>query len=75
MKFHGLTIQDHDTMPKEFSRLWTAERFKTIQRFSSCYAVQCSRAITRNFVDGKFTLGENIGDLGGINAYDDCSCI
>jgi predicted metalloendopeptidase len=46
--------------------------FKTI--FSadySSYAVQCSRAITRNFVDGKFTLGENIGDLGGINAaYD-----
>jgi predicted metalloendopeptidase len=30
-----------------------------------------ARAITRNFVDGKFTLGENIGDLGGINAaYD-----
>jgi predicted metalloendopeptidase len=47
--------------------------FKTIfsADYSSCYAVQCSRAITRNFVDGKFTLGENIGDLGGINAaYD-----
>jgi predicted metalloendopeptidase len=46
--------------------------FKTIfsADYSSCYAVQCSRAITRNFVDGKFTLGENI-DLGGINAaYD-----
>jgi predicted metalloendopeptidase len=40
--------------------------FKTI--FSADTAllpVQCSRAITRNFVDGKFTLGENIGDLGG----------
>jgi predicted metalloendopeptidase len=46
--------------------------FKTIfsADYSSC-SIQCSRAITRNFVDGKFTLGENIGDLGGINAaYD-----
>jgi predicted metalloendopeptidase len=47
--------------------------FKTFSALTTapCYAVQCSRAITRNFVDGKFTLGENIGDLGGINAaYD-----
>jgi endothelin-converting enzyme/putative endopeptidase len=50
---------------------WTAEDSKQFSaHYSSCYAVQCSRAITRNFVDGKFTLGENIGDLGGINAYD-----
>jgi predicted metalloendopeptidase len=46
--------------------------FKTIFSATTALAtVQCSRAITRNFVDGKFTLGENIGDLGGINAaYD-----
>jgi predicted metalloendopeptidase len=66
------TIQDHDTMPKEFSRWWTAEDSKQFSALTTALAtVQCSRAITRNFVDGKFTLGENIGDLGGINAaYD-----
>jgi predicted metalloendopeptidase len=46
--------------------------FKTIFSATTALATQYSaRAITRNFVDGKFTLGENIGDLGGINAaYD-----
>jgi endothelin-converting enzyme/putative endopeptidase len=45
--------------------------FKTIFSATTALAtVQCSRAITRNFVD-KFTWRENIGDLGGINAaYD-----
>jgi hypothetical protein len=50
--------QDHDTM-KEFSRLWTAEDSKQFSALTTALAaVQCSRAITRNFVDGKFTLGE-----------------
>jgi predicted metalloendopeptidase len=68
----GLTIQDHDTMPKEFSRLVDSRDSKQFSALTTALAaVQCSRAITRNFVDGKFTLGENIGDLGGINAaYD-----
>jgi hypothetical protein len=35
MKFHGLTIQDHDTMPKEFSRLWTAEDSKQFSALSA----------------------------------------
>jgi endothelin-converting enzyme/putative endopeptidase len=55
---------------REF-RWWTAEDSKQFSALTTAFApVQCSRAITRNFVDGKFTLGENI-DLGGINAaYD-----
>jgi predicted metalloendopeptidase len=48
-------------------------RFETIfciNRSFSC-TIQRIGAIARNFVDGKFTLGENIGDLGGVNAaYD-----
>jgi endothelin-converting enzyme/putative endopeptidase len=51
---------------------WTAEDSKQFSALTTALATQySSRAITRNFVDGKFTLGENIGDLGGINAaYD-----
>jgi predicted metalloendopeptidase len=51
---------------------WTADDLKILSSYR-CFSstVQCIRAFTGTFVDGKFTLGENIGDLGGINAaYD-----
>jgi predicted metalloendopeptidase len=47
--------------------------FKTIFSAYRCLAAQYSalEPLPGTFVDGKFTLGENIGDLGGINAaYD-----
>jgi endothelin-converting enzyme/putative endopeptidase len=48
---------------------WTAEDSKQFSALTTALATQYSaRAITRNFVDGKFTLGENIGDLNA--AYD-----
>jgi hypothetical protein len=66
-KFHTvLTIQDRVTTRRKFSRLVDCRRFETIFCINRALAAQYSSfgAIARNFVDGKFTLGENIGDLG-----------
>jgi endothelin-converting enzyme/putative endopeptidase len=72
MKFHG--SDDSGSRYNAEGNLvdWTAEDSKQFSALTTALATQYSaRAITRNFVDGKFTLGENIGDLGGINAaYD-----
>ncbi|UFH36333.1 M13 family metallopeptidase [Flavobacterium acetivorans] len=52
---------------------WTAEDLKQFSTLTAALAVQYSalEPLPGTFVDGKFTLGENIGDLGGVNAaYD-----
>ena len=52
---------------------WTAEDQKQFSALTGALADQYSalQPLPGTFVDGKFTLGENIGDLGGINAaYD-----
>jgi putative endopeptidase len=52
---------------------WTAEDSKQFSALTTALATQYSalEPLPGTFVDGKFTLGENIGDLGGINAaYD-----
>jgi predicted metalloendopeptidase len=52
---------------------WTAEDLKQFSALTGALAAQYSalEPIPGTFVDGKFTLGENIGDLGGVNAaYD-----
>ena len=52
---------------------WTADDLKQFSALTGALAAQYSalEPIPGTFVDGKFTLGENIGDLGGVNAaYD-----
>jgi putative endopeptidase len=52
---------------------WTADDAKQFSALTTALADQYSKLqpLPGTFVDGKFTLGENIGDLGGINAaYD-----
>ncbi len=52
---------------------WTAEDLKQFTALTGALATQYSalQPLPGIFVDGKFTLGENIGDLGGVNAaYD-----
>jgi putative endopeptidase len=52
---------------------WTADDSKQFSALTGALADQYSKLepLPGTFVDGKFTLGENIGDLGGINAaYD-----
>jgi endothelin-converting enzyme/putative endopeptidase len=52
---------------------WTAEDSKQFSALTTALADQYSalEPLPGTFVDGKFTLGENIGDLGGVNAaYD-----
>lgn len=52
---------------------WTEEDLKQFTGLGGALAAQYSalEPLPGIFVDGKFTLGENIGDLGGINAaYD-----
>ncbi len=52
---------------------WTADDLKQFSALTGALAAQYSalEPLPGTFVDGKFTLGENIGDLGGVNAaYD-----
>jgi putative endopeptidase len=52
---------------------WTEDDLKQFTGLGGALAAQFSalEPLPGTFVDGKFTLGENIGDLGGINAaYD-----
>lgn len=52
---------------------WTAEDAKQFAALTGALGDQYSalQPLPGTFVDGKFTMGENIGDLGGINvAYD-----
>ncbi|HLA55817.1 MAG TPA: M13 family metallopeptidase [Flavobacterium sp.] len=52
---------------------WTAEDLKQFSALGAALADQYSalEPLPGTHVDGKFTLGENIGDLGGVNsAYD-----
>jgi putative endopeptidase len=52
---------------------WTDEDLKQFTGLGGALANQYSalQPLPGTFVDGKFTLGENIGDLGGVNAaYD-----
>lgn len=52
---------------------WNAEDSKQFAALTTALANQYSalEPLPGTFVDGKFTLGENIGDLGGVNAaYD-----
>lgn len=52
---------------------WTAEDLKKFTALTNDLATQYSalQALPGVYVDGNFTLGENIGDLGGVNAaYD-----
>jgi predicted metalloendopeptidase len=52
---------------------WTPEDLKKFGALTGALAAQYSalQPLPGTFVDGKFTLGENIGDLGGVNAaYD-----
>ncbi|MFI0491128.1 M13 family metallopeptidase [Flavobacterium sp.] len=52
---------------------WTADDLKQFTALTGALAMQYSalQPLPGIFVDGKFTLGENIGDLGGVNAaYD-----
>ena len=52
---------------------WTADDLKQFSALTGALADQYSalQPLPGTFVDGKFTLGENIGELGGVNAaYD-----
>lgn len=52
---------------------WTEDDLKQFTGLGGALAAQYSalEPLPATFVDGKFTLGENIGDLGGVNAaYD-----
>lgn len=52
---------------------WTEDDLKQFTGLGGALAAQYSalQPLPGTFVDGKFTLGENIGDLGGVNAaYD-----
>ena len=52
---------------------WTKEDLKQFTSLTTALSDQYStlEPLKGTFVDGKFTLGENIGDLGGVNAaYD-----
>jgi len=52
---------------------WTKEDLKQFTALTTALSDQYSalEPLKGTFVDGKFTLGENIGDLGGVNAaYD-----
>jgi predicted metalloendopeptidase len=52
---------------------WTLDDLKQFTALTGALADQYSalQPLPGTFVDGKFTLGENIGDLGGVNAaYD-----
>ena len=52
---------------------WTADDLKQFTALTAALADQYSalQPLPGIFVDGKFTLGENIGDLGGVNvSYD-----
>jgi predicted metalloendopeptidase len=52
---------------------WTTDDLKQFTALTGALAAQYSQLqpLPGTFVDGKFTLGENIGDLGGVNAaYD-----
>ena len=52
---------------------WTADDLKQFTALTGALAAQYSQLqpLPGTFIDGKFTLGENIGDLGGVNAaYD-----
>lgn len=52
---------------------WTAEDRKNFEAKGSAYADQFSKyePLPGLFIQGRFTLGENMGDLGGLNvAYD-----
>lgn len=52
---------------------WTPEDLSKFGALTGALAAQYSalQPLPGTFVDGKFTLGENIGDLGGVNAaYD-----
>ncbi|MBC9796826.1 M13 family metallopeptidase [Sinomicrobium weinanense] len=52
---------------------WTDEDFEQFQKLGGNLAEQYSsiEVLPDVFINGKFTLGENIGDLGGVNAaYD-----
>ena len=52
---------------------WTEQDLKQFTSLTGALAEQYSalQPLPGTFVDGKFTLGENIGDLGGVNAaYD-----
>ncbi|WP_461534388.1 M13 family metallopeptidase [Sinomicrobium sp.] len=55
------------------SNWWTDEDLKQFQKLGGDLADQYSaiEVLPEVFINGKFTLGENIGDLGGVNAaYD-----
>ncbi|MBU2526977.1 MAG: M13 family metallopeptidase [Bacteroidetes bacterium] len=49
---------------------WTPADLEAFTQLGDALAAQYSRLepLPDTFVDGKFTLGENIGDLGGVNA-------
>ncbi|HUH34629.1 MAG TPA: M13 family metallopeptidase [Moheibacter sp.] len=52
---------------------WTAQDFEKFNAAGAALAEQYNQyePVAGNFVNGEFTLGENIGDLGGVNvAYD-----
>jgi len=52
---------------------WTDEDLKQFEALGNSLAAQYSsiEVLPETFINGKFTLGENIGDLGGVNAaYD-----
>ncbi|UOB16083.1 M13 family metallopeptidase [Abyssalbus ytuae] len=52
---------------------WTDKDFEEFNRLGDSLAAQYSKieVLPEVFINGKFTLGENIGDLGGVNAaYD-----
>lgn len=49
---------------------WTEKDLKEFNRLGDSLAAQYSKieVLPGNFINGKFTLGENIGDLGGVTA-------